>query len=131
MIGEAQIQHLLTELPPDAMKRSRKVSCHTVFRFGNNSTVTCSYAYLVPLADWYVKICVVPSQTPFLISNNVFRKLGAVIDTEHATIHFAKLGISMPLQETRTKENCGRNLLFVHCPKKWTLLESGALYDKH
>ena len=100
VIGSSQVQQLLQELPTNIQKQIRKIECNTIFRFGNSSTVTCTHAYLIPLAQWFVKLCVVPSQTPFLISNNVFRKLGAVIDTEQAQIHFPKLALTMPLTLT-------------------------------
>ena len=100
VIGSSQVQQLLQELPTNIQKQIRKIECNTIFRFGNSSTVTCTFAYLIPLAQWFVKLCVVPSQTPFLISNNVFRKLGAVIDTEQAQIHFPKLALTMPLTLT-------------------------------
>ena len=100
VIGQSQVHDLLKELPTDIRKQVRKIDCQTVFRFGNSSTVTCSFAYLIPLAHWFVKLCVVPSQTPFLISNNVFRKLGAIIDTEQAQIRFPKLALTMPLTLT-------------------------------
>ena len=84
VIGQSHVHELLQELPKEIRNQVRKIDCNTVFRFGNSSTVTCTFAYLIPLVHWFVKLCVVPSQTPFLISNNVFRKLGAVIDTEQA-----------------------------------------------
>ena len=115
VIGLSQVTELLHELPTNVKSRVQKVSCHTTFRFGNSSTVTCSFAYLVPLAHWYVKVCVVPSDTPFLLSNNVFRKLGAVIDTERAMIHFSKLKFSMPLTLTE------RNLFLLDFCKLITL----------
>ena len=75
VIGEQQVAELLENLPSDIRARVREVPCQTVFRFGNSSTVMCIRALLVPLAKWDVKICIVKSRTPFLISNNVFRTL--------------------------------------------------------
>ena len=57
----------------------------------------------IPLSRWLVKICVVDSQTPFLISNNVFRTLGASIDTAQDVVSFAKLGFSMKLTLSEKK----------------------------
>ena len=100
VIGQSHVHELLQELPKEIRNQVRKIDCNTVFRFGNSSTVTCTFAYLIPLAHWFVKLCVVPSQTPFLISNNVFRNLGAVVDTEQALIRFPKLALTMPLTLT-------------------------------
>ena len=44
-----------------------------------------------------MKIVVVPSDTPFLIANSVFRKLGALIDTQQNLIHFRELQCSVPI----------------------------------
>ena len=98
VIGQQQVHDLLQCLPEVIAQKTQKVPCATVFRFGNNSTVACQYALLVPLARWNVKICVVQSQTPFLISNNVFRTLGASIDTAKDTVFFSEIGVHMPLK---------------------------------
>ena len=58
---------------------------------------------MVPLSRWYVKICIVESKTPFLISNNVFRTLGAQIDTASDHVHFSKLDLRMPLSLSEKK----------------------------
>ena len=43
-----------------------------------------------------MKVGIVDSKTPFLISNNVFRTLGAQIDTATDHVSFSKLNIRMP-----------------------------------
>lgn len=103
VIGKQQVQEVLQGLPAEVAKRVQKVPCDTIFRFGNNSTVNCQYALLVPLAQWHVKICVVNSKTPFLLSNNVFRTLGAQIDTAHDSVFFSKINIRMPLKLSEKK----------------------------
>eukprot|EP00435_Cladocopium_sp_Y103_P071338 s690_g37.t1 len=103
VIGKKQVPELLSHLPSDIQSRVRKVPCQTTFRFGNSSTVTCHEALLIPLAKWNVKVCVVDSQTPFLLSNNVFRTLGAQIDTAQDEVHFACLGFSMKLSLSEKK----------------------------
>ena len=103
IIGRQQVHALLSCLPEEVKMKVREVSCSTTFRFGNSSTVNCRHALLIPLSRWLVKICVVDSQTPFLISNNVFRTLGASIDTAQDTVSFAKLGFSMKLSLSEKK----------------------------
>lgn len=66
VIGKQQVNEVLQGLPSEIAQRVQKIPCDTVFRFGNNSAVNCQYALLVPLAKWYVKICVVNSQTTIL-----------------------------------------------------------------
>eukprot|EP00435_Cladocopium_sp_Y103_P035554 s274_g9.t1 len=103
VIGQQQIPELLNHLPEDIRSQVKRVPCSTVFRFGNSSTVPCHEALLVPLMKWHVKICIVPSRTPFLLSNNVFRTLGAQIDTADDTVTFSQIGVKMPLQLTSKK----------------------------
>ena len=103
VIGEQQVSELLHHLPQEIRSQVRNVPCRTVFRFGNSSTVTCNRAILVPLAKWHVKICVVASKTPFLISNNVFRTLGAQINTAEDSVNFSNLDVSLPLSLSEKK----------------------------
>ena len=103
VIGTQQVPDLLSYLPMHVRSKVREVPCRTIFRFGNSSTVTCRRALMVPLSRWYVKICIVESKTPFLISNNVFRTLGAQIDTASDHVHFSKLDIRMPLSLSEKK----------------------------
>ena len=103
VIGIHQVKDLLQHLPQNIRRTIKKVPCRTIFRFGNNSSVPSDHALLVPLRKWYVRICVVPSQTPFLISNNAFRTLGAKIDTATDSVEFARLGIDMDLELSEKK----------------------------
>ena len=97
VIGQKQVQDLLHSLPTALQAKVKKIDCNTVFRFGNSSTVSCDHALLFPLSRWFVKVCVVRSDTPFLLSNNVFRTLKALIDTDGDTVIFRRLGFQMPL----------------------------------
>ena len=103
IIGDHQVPELLAHLPEDIRAKVREVPCKTIFRFGNSSTVTCSRAMLVPLAKWNVKICIVNTRTPCLISNNVFRTLEAQIDTASDHVKFSKRGIKLPLNLSEKK----------------------------
>lgn len=104
IIGRQQVDALLSCLPEEVKTKVREIPCSTTFRFGNSSTVNCRHALLIPLSRWLVKICVVDSQTPFLISNNVFRTLGAsILDTAQDTVSFAELGFSMKLSLSEKK----------------------------
>ena len=95
MIGAELVPDFLSELPTETRAKVRKGPCNVVFRFGNNHTVRSSHALLVPAGKWWIRIAVVPSSTPFLLSNSMFRSLGAVIDT---TKQFKKLGCTIPMQ---------------------------------
>lgn len=101
VIGEHQVSELTAQLPGHV--QVQEVPCRTIFRFGNSSTVECNRALLVPLGPYKVKICVVPSRTPFLLSNNVFRKLDASIHTATDSVYFGKLGFGLPLTLSEKK----------------------------
>ena len=101
VIGEHQVAEVLQQLPEST--KIREVPCSTIFRFGNSSTVTCDRALLIPLGPYYVKVCIVPSNTPFLLSNNLFRKLEASIHTASDEIFFGRLNLRLPLQLTEKK----------------------------
>ena len=73
------------------------------FRFGNNSVVPCHKAIFVPVDRFWIKIAIVESRTPFLISNSVCRSLGAVIDTTRRSILFKVLGCELPLELSSKK----------------------------
>ena len=69
VIGRQQVPELFKHLPDEVSRQVQTIPCQTVFRFGNSSTVSCREALLIPLNQWNVKVCIVESKTPFLISN--------------------------------------------------------------
>lgn len=97
VMGKHQEEEFLDNLPAETRQRVQYKDVHMSFRFGNNSVVSCSRAMLVPIHKYWVKIAIVDTKTPFLISNSVCRTLGAVIDTAAQTIHFQQLGCTLPL----------------------------------
>ena len=97
VIGIKQFEELCNALPATVKCRMREAPCAVSFRFGNNSTVTGKRAVFFPIGQQWMKVIVVPSHTPFLIANSVFRALGAVIDTGSEQIFFQKLGRSIPI----------------------------------
>ena len=97
VMGRHQVPEFLGNLPAEIRKQVFEKPVPMSFRFGNNSTVPCRHAMFVPVDKFWIKIAIVDSRTPFLISNNVCRSLGAVIDTLAQTIHFKQLGCTLPL----------------------------------
>ena len=98
VMGCHQQEEFLSQLPREIRDRVRYRPVSMSFRFGNNGTVTCDTAMLVPVGPIWLKIALVPSTTPFLISNNVFRQLHAVIHTAQQKVVFEKLGCEVPLK---------------------------------
>lgn len=97
VMGQHQLSEFLESLPAQVRAQIREGPVNMIFRFGNNSTVPCHRAIYVPVGCFWIKIAIVESQTPFLISNNVCRSLGAVIDTGAQQIEFKRLGCVLPL----------------------------------
>ena len=103
VIGQKQFQDLCQALPNAIISQMKEVPCEVNFRFGNDSTVTGRRAILFPVGKRWIKVVVVPSNTPFLLANSVFRSLGAVIDTEDNTVYFKKLGKTVSIVLTDRK----------------------------
>lgn len=97
VIGKNQFEELCQSLPENILSRMKEAPCAVNFRFGNDSTVIGDRAIYFPVQQHWIKVVVVPSNTPFLIANSVFRSLGAVIDTENNTVFFKKLQRSIPI----------------------------------
>jgi len=98
VMGQHQVEELLRALPKKARDSHYFAAVNMTFRFGNNGTVDCTQALFLPVGEVWLKIAIVDSKTPFLISNSVFRSLGAVIDTANQEVYFRRLDCSVPLK---------------------------------
>ena len=103
VIGEISWKILFKQMPTTVQNQIRQAPCTVSFRFGNDSVVQGNQAVYIPIGKYWLKLIIVPSNTPFLIANSVFRKLGAVIDTESNQIHFRKLGCSLRITLSERK----------------------------
>ena len=97
VIGENQFKELCRNLPKSYQESMKMAPCDISFRFGNDSTVRGTQAVFLPLGKWWMKLIVVPSNTPFLIGNSLFRTLGAIIDTNKHEVFFQKLNCTVPI----------------------------------
>ena len=93
-----QVTEFLANLPTSVRELVQERPVNMSFRFGNNSLVPCRRALFVPVDRFWIKIAIVETQTPFLISNSVCRSLGAVIDTNRQSIFFKVLNCELPLE---------------------------------
>ena len=98
VMGCQQKEEFLKNLPPEISSRTYETPVSMSFRFGNNSTVQCEMALMVPIGPVWIRIAIVPSKTPFLLSNNVFCQLGAIIDTNKQSVYFERINCSVPLE---------------------------------
>ena len=101
--GKHQFEELCQSLPHQILSGMKEAPCAVNFRFGNDSTVIGDRAVYFPVQQYWIKVVIVPSNTPFLIANSVFRSLGAVIDTEDNTVFFKKLHRRIPITLTDRK----------------------------
>ena len=117
IIGKQQFEELCQHLPHSVLSTMKESACQVKFRFGNDSSVQGERAVYFPVHKYWIKVVVVPSNTPFLIANSVFRTLGALIDTERNTIHFKKLGCTLPIQlSARRLYSLDLAELLTRCP---------------
>ena len=86
VMGRYQVDEFLSLLPDSIRSFVYEQAVDMSFRFGNNTVVPCRVALMVPVDRFWIKIAIVETKTPFLISNNVCRSLGAVIDTTNQSI---------------------------------------------
>ena len=81
----------------------KEAPCQVSFRFGNNSTVNGTRAIYFPVGSKWIKVVIVPTNTPFLIANSVFRNLRAAIDTAKGEVLFQEIGIRVPMKLSERK----------------------------
>ena len=98
VMGRHQVREFLDSLPTEVRRLVHERPVEMSFRFGNNSVVPCNCAMFIPVDKFWIKIAIVETRTPFLISNNVCRSLGAIIDTSRQCIFFQKLNCELPLE---------------------------------
>ena len=84
-------------------KRDRKVdSSGVTFKFGNDGVLQSTYAVLLPrkIGGW-IKVEVIPCNTPFLLSNSLLRKVKGVVDVEGRKLMFKGVNFGIHLVECR------------------------------
>ena len=90
----------------------KRAPSSVTFRFGNSGTLQSTFAVFFPRkTGGWIRIEVVPSRTPFLLSNSVLRSLRAVIDTDEKHVWFKGFRGSIPLG------TCRKNLMCVDFSK--------------
>ena len=86
VVGDQQIPELLAGLPSSIRNQVTRTNCSLTFRFGNQQTLSCRHALLLPLGSMKFRIAIVPGRTPFLISSTFLKGIRAVIDTDKGTL---------------------------------------------
>ena len=100
VMGSAQVEDLLNQLPENIRSQVRRAPCQLNFRFGNQQTLSSQQALMLPLQGKWFRIAIVPGKTPFLLSSTFLKQIGAVIDTEDDTLWSKKLKRFIPVERT-------------------------------
>ena len=103
VMGRQLVEEFMKSLPLETQEGHRVGAVNMTFRFGNNGTVECKQALYIPVGPIWIKIAIVESHAPFLISNNLFRNLKAIIDTDKQQVHFRVLQCTVPLHLSSRK----------------------------
>ena len=84
VIGENRVQGMIQSLPPHLGKLVYRAQTSGVtFKFGNSAKLTSQYALLLPRSqNGWIRVEVVPGQTPFLISNSILKGLKGIVDVD-------------------------------------------------
>jgi hypothetical protein len=74
----------------------------TTFRFGNQETLESIYTAEIQCRVGgrllVLRLCVVPGETPLLVSKPMLKALGAQLDMERDEIRFARINVTVPLR---------------------------------
>ena len=81
VIGSCFVAGLINNLTKEVRQQVSRCPCHVEFRFGSHGTLESHHALVAPIGKLKLKIAIVPGMTPFLLSNTLFRAIGAAIDT--------------------------------------------------
>eukprot|EP00435_Cladocopium_sp_Y103_P012402 s206_g3.t1 len=103
VIGCERLKRLVKSLPTDLRSKVMKVPTDgVVFKFGNAGRLTSSFAVMLPRSqNGWLRVEVVPGDTPFLISNAVLRGLKGVIDVEGCQLGFRDSDVTISLVPVR------------------------------
>ncbi|CAE7672910.1 GIP [Symbiodinium sp. CCMP2592] len=78
VVGSQRVRDILGGLDAECRNGVRKTSSDIVFRFGNSGTLQSKHALLLPISESsWIRVEVIPGNTPLLISNQLLRELDA------------------------------------------------------
>ena len=104
LIGEYTLQHLEQHLLKHNLKTVRRVE-QCEFRFGNSGILVSKEAVLIPACvgdrKFLIKAAILPeggSWTPLLLSKELMKQLGTILDTVEETAEFRRLGKTVTLR---------------------------------
>ena len=100
VVGSERLQEVLRGLSEKCRKGIKKVSSEITFRFGNSGTLSSKYALLLPTSSGsWIRLEVIPGQTPLLISNKLLRELDAVIHVRKGMVQVGQVWVPTRFDE--------------------------------
>ena len=107
LIGEQVLNRMEQHVIREGNKVIRR-PCTMTFKFGNAGNLTSTEIALVPCSiagrRIVLQLAVLPgtgSETPLLMSKELLRTLGVVMDMSCDSMHFKNLGVTVPLKVTK------------------------------
>ena len=108
VIGLERLKAMVRSFPTEIRPRIMRVPSNVVFKFGNSGKLTSEQAVMLPRAQrGWLRVEVVPGQTPFLVSNAILRAMRCIVDVEAEELSFKGSAVKIPLFPVR------KNLLGV------------------
>ena len=87
VVGSRRVPEILEGLDAACRAGVRKAVSDVVFRFGNSGTLKSKHALLIPTSgSSWVRVEVIPGDTPLLISNRLLHELDAIIHVRNGYI---------------------------------------------
>ena len=100
VVGSQRVKEVLQGLDAKCRAGVRKITSGINFRFGNSGTLQSKYALLVPTdqSSW-IRVEVIPGNTPLLVSNRLLRELDAIIHVRKGYLQLPDRIVPMRLDE--------------------------------
>ena len=98
VIGQRKVKKLIASLPASVQSRVQWGKSDTVFRFGNNATLSSVGALYIPFGGCWMRLEVVSGDTPFLLSNAFLKATSADVSSRNSELVFHQQGCKVPLQ---------------------------------
>ena len=97
VIGQRKVKRLIESLPISVRSKVQWGKSDTVFRFGNNGTLSSVGALYLPIGCRWMRLEVVAGETPFLLSNAFLKSTSADVLSGSNELYFWGVDKRVPL----------------------------------
>ena len=98
VIGRKKVQGLISSLPRSVQQHVQYGKSETVFRFGNNGTLSSVGVVYIPFGCRWMRLEIVDGETPFLLSNAFLKATAADVSSTESKLYFRDLDVGVPLK---------------------------------